>query len=73
MNTVIIWLVRQLAAYAISCLAKKLGHTEAAGHVMDMLENAKPLPPDPLPSPKASREPKAPWLHTGDSIADASE
>lgn len=45
------------------------GHREVVAKVTKY----KPLPPDPLPSPKASREPKAPWLHTGDSIADASE
>lgn len=57
MNAILIWIVKALASYVVNLAVKRLGHTEAATHIEQELENAKPLAPDPNPSPASLRNP----------------
>lgn len=56
-DAMIIGIAKYLASYAIGLLAKRLGVDQATSHVMQALENAKPIPPDPDPSPASLRDP----------------
>lgn len=55
---ILVFILKALVSYGISCLAKRIGHTATVEHVMTELENAKPLIPDPNPSPASLRRPK---------------
>lgn len=61
-DSILLYLAKQLAAYAIGRLAKYMGVDDAAKHVQDVLEKYTPLAPDPNPSPASLRNPKADWL-----------
>lgn len=46
----LLWLAKQALAYAVNYLAEKLGFERAKTHILNRLEDAKPLTPDPNPS-----------------------
>jgi hypothetical protein len=62
LNALIIWAAKQLAAYALEKLAKRLGVEEAASHAATVIAKYNPPPEDPLPSPREQQNPKPSWL-----------
>lgn len=58
MNPVVAWIAEKLFWMVAERLAQHWGLDKTKGHFDSILENAKPLKPDPLPSPAAQRKPK---------------
>jgi hypothetical protein len=50
MGAVIVWILEAIASYAFKGVVSRIGHTQAASHMMTVIENAKPLPKDLTPA-----------------------
>lgn len=57
MNPIVAWIAEQLFWMVADRLAKHWGLDKTKEHFEGILKNATPLPPDPLPSPKAQQGP----------------
>lgn len=51
------WLLRLVLGYAVKWLYKKVGLDVTVDHIGAVVAKVTPLPPDPLPSPKAQQGP----------------
>lgn len=50
LDTILIWIGKQALAYAVGILFKRLHPQEAESHILSVIANAKPFPPDTTPA-----------------------
>lgn len=50
MDALLIWVAKEALSYFFGLLMRKLGHSTAEQHMLKVIKDAKPLPPDITPA-----------------------